>query len=348
MCQRKFELWRSTAKRRYRVRKIALFAHDAGGAEILLELLKASLAGGEFRIFALADSPCYTLIKAKKLEHLWCEIAPEKSDIETKLALFQPSIVLYGTGWQNHLEYHFLNYAKTHNLPSIAFLDHWTNYRERFGYPEKNWENNLPSFIAAHDQTSFDIAKTLGLPNVIAIKNYALLTQLKEAQSVLANLHENDTLLFLSEPTAKVAERSFGDAYGWGFTEKEVFEDILTCKEKFGCKNILIRLHPSDTPETYQAIDPNATFSHSTLLEDIARAKVIIGIDTIALYTAYLLGKYAISYIPSNQRECCVPLPKANQLTTFEHFNMSHLAKILQNPEDFGIDFEEFLNRRYI
>ncbi|ARU50044.1 hypothetical protein [Sulfurospirillum diekertiae] len=328
------------------MRKIALFAHDAGGAEILLELLKASLQVGEFRIFSLVDSPCYTLIKTKKLKHFWHKITPEKNDIEAKLALFKPSIVLYGTGWQNHFEYYFLDYTKAHNIPSVAFLDHWTNYRERFGYPEKNWENNLPPFIAAHDQTSFDKAKTLGLPNIIAIKNYALAAQHKEAQSVLANIPENDTLLFLSEPTAKVATRSFGDAYGWGFTEKEVFTDILTFKKKFGCKNILIRLHPSDTHEVYQAIDPSATFSHSTLLEDIAHAKVVIGIDTVALYTAYLLGKYVLSYIPSNTRECCVPLPKENQLKRLEHFKILQLKTIKENPENFGMDFALFLEKQ--
>jgi len=112
--------------------KIALFAHDAGGAEILLELLKASLHVNIFRIFCLVDSPCFALIKAKKLEQYWCKIAPTKEDIEAKLSLFDPEIVLYGTGWQNHLEYHFLDYAKAHNLPSLAFLDHLTNYRERF------------------------------------------------------------------------------------------------------------------------------------------------------------------------------------------------------------------------
>lgn len=326
------------------MKRIALFAHDAGGAEILLELLKASLNVGEFRIFSLVDSPCYHLIKTKKLEHFWSEITSDTQDIEAKLTQFQPSIILYGTGWQNHLEYHFLDYAKTHNLPSMAFLDHWTNYRERFGYPEKNWENNLPSFIVAHDQTSYDKATAFGLPNVIAIKNYALLSQLKEAQNVLSKIQEKNTLLFLSEPTAKVATRAFGDAYGWGFTEKEVFEDILKHKALFECDTILVRLHPSDTPETYQTIDPSATFSHATLLEDIAQAKVIIGIDTVALYTAYLLGKYALSYIPSPKRECCVPLPKKNQLTTLEHFHLNQLEKISQNHDDFGMDFEEFLN----
>ena len=326
------------------MKRIALFAHDAGGAEILLELLKASLNVGEFRIFSLIDSPCYHLIKTKKLEHFWSEITSDTQDIEAKLSQFQPALVLYSTGWQNHLEYHFLSYVKTHHISSIAFLDHWTNYRERFGYPEKNWEDNLPSFIAAHDQTSYDKVTAFGLPNVIAIKKYALLSQLKEAQNVLSKIQEKNTLLFLSEPTAKVATRAYGDAYGWGFTEKEVFEDILKHKALFECDIILIRLHPSDTPETYQTIDPSATFSHATLLEDIAQAKVIIGIDTVALYTAYLLGKYALSYIPSPKRECCVPLPKKNQLTTLEHFHLNQLEKISQNLEGFGMDFEEFLN----
>lgn len=328
------------------MRKIALFAHDAGGAEIVLELLKASLHVGEFRIFCLQNSPCYNLIKTKKLEHFWCEIVPDQSDIETKLTSFKPDIILYGTGWQNHLEYHFLHYAKAHKLQSIAFLDHWTNYRERFGYPEQHWENNLPSFIAVHDQTSFDKALNLGLPNIIALKNYALLAQLKEAQSILPTTQENDTLLFLSEPTAKVAARSFQNAYIWGFTEKEVFEDILTNHDKFECKDILIRLHPSDEPTTYQAISSDVMFSHATLLEDIAHAKVIIGIDTVALYTAYLLGKKVISYIPSNKRECLVPLPKSNQLTSFEHFELSSLEQRHEKPDDFGMDFALFLKKQ--
>lgn len=323
------------------MKKIALFAHDAGGAEILLELLLASLHVGEFRIFCLKDSPCFKLIQTKKLENFWCEIAPTQEDIEAKLSLFKPSIIAYGTGWQNHLEYHFLDYAKAHQLSSFAFLDHWTNYTERFGYPEPNWKSNLPNFIVAHDKASEEKAKALELPNVIAIKNYALLAQLKAFQTT----QESDTLLFLSEPTAKVALASFGDAYFWGFTEKEVFENILTCKEKFDCNKILIRLHPSDNKETYEAIENTVAFSKTTLLEDIANAKIIIGIDTVALYTAYLLGKKVISYIPSDKRACCVPLPFANQLKSFENFTLSQLEIGKENPEDFGIDFALFIEK---
>ncbi|MDD3342352.1 MAG: hypothetical protein PHR87_02120 [Sulfurospirillaceae bacterium] len=321
------------------MKKIALFAHDAGGAEILLELLKASLHVGQFRVFCLADSPCFRLIEAKNIEAYSCKIAPIKEEIHAKLFFFNPSIILYSTGWQNHLEYHFLDYAKEHKLPSLAFLDHWTNYRERFGYPEPNWENNLPSFIVAHDKTSEDKAKELGLPNIIAIKNYALLAQLK----AFKDTKQSNTLLFLSEPTAKVAQASFGDTYFWGFTEKEVFENILTCKEKFGCEKIIIRLHPSDSPETYQTIDNTIEFSHDTLLEDIANAKIIIGIDTVALYTAYLLGKKVISYIPSDKRECSVPLPQSNQLKSLKNLNITQLHIAQKHHHDFGTDFALFI-----
>ncbi|MDD3463386.1 MAG: hypothetical protein PHW07_07080 [Sulfurospirillaceae bacterium] len=326
------------------MKKIAIFAHDAGGAEILLELLKASLHVGEFCVFCLNDSPCFRLAETKNLEAYVCKIEPTKEDIKAKLFFFNPDIILYGTGWQNHLEYHFLEYAKEYKLPSFAFLDHWTNYRERFGYPNPNWQNNLPSYIVAHDKTSEQKAKELGLPNVIAIKNYALLAQLKAFKKT----KEDDTLLFLSEPTAKVALASFKDANFWGFNEKKVFEDILTCKDIFGCGKIIIRLHPSDSRETYEAIDNTVEFSKATLLEDIAKAKLIIGIDTIALYTAYLLGKKVISYIPSNKRECAVPLPKSNQLKSFENFDISSLQTLNENPQDFGMDFEEFLNHRCI
>lgn len=173
------------------------------------------------------DSPCYHLIKNQKNWNIFGpEITSDTQDIETKLSQFQPSLVLYSTGWQNHLEYHFRP-CKNASYFEYCFLNHWTNYRERFGYPQKNWEDNLPSFIAAHDQTSYDKAKAFGLPNVVAIKNYALLAQLKEAQDALSMIQKKNTLLFLSEPTAKIATRSFGDPYGWGFTEKEVFRDIL-------------------------------------------------------------------------------------------------------------------------
>ncbi len=329
------------------MKKIAIFSHDAGASEILLELCRANIDTQEFRIFCLLDSPCYTLVKAKHLEPYTVNITDEENDIFKKLLDFNPSIILYGTGWQNHLEYIFLKYAKKHKLPSVAFLDHWSNYLERFGYPNKNWRENLSDFIATHNKESFELAKNLGLPNVVAIKNYAQKREFLYAKDVFERVKEQDILLFLTEPTAKVAQKSYGDNNFWGFDEVKVFKDILDNKALFNCERIVIRVHPSDISDTYRTIDNDITFSDKSLLEDIARAKIIIGIDTVALYSAYLLGKKALSYIPSKNRFCLVPLPKENKIQSFENFKISKLKTKTVDDELFGIDFAIFL-KNYI
>lgn len=329
------------------MKKIAIFSHDAGASEILLELCRANMDMNEFRIFCLLDSPCHTLVKAKNLEPYTVNITEQKNDIFKKLLDFNPSLILYGTGWQNHLEYIFLEYAREHKLQSVAFLDHWSNYKERFGYPKQNWRENLPDFIATHNKESFELAKKLELPNVVAIKNYAQKREFSHAQDVFKRVKEEDILLFLSEPTAKVAQKSYGNSDFWGFDEVKVFKDILEHKALFDCKEIVVRVHPSDTPQTYKNIDKTVLFSDKTLLEDIARAKVIIGIDTVALYSAYLLGKKAISYIPSNKRDSLIPLPKENKIRSFENFKMAHPKTKAADNELFGIDFALFL-KNYI
>lgn len=327
------------------MKKIAIFSHDAGASEILLELCRANIDTQEFCIFCLLDSPCYTLVKAKRLEPYTINIPDEETDIFKKLLDFNPSIILYGTGWQNHLERIFLKYAREHKLPSVAFLDHWSNYRERFGYPDEKWRENLPNFIATHNKESFELAKNLDLPNVVAIKNYAQEREFLYAKDIFERVKEQDILLFLSEPTAKVAQKSYGDSNFWGFNEVKVFKDILENYKLFSCKKIVIRVHPSDTPQTYKDIDQDVIFSDKTLLEDIAKAKIIIGIDTVALYSAYLLGKKALSYIPSNKRECLVPLPQENKIKSFKDFKISELKTKTINDKLFGIDFATFLEK---
>ncbi len=323
------------------MKKIAIFAHDAGGSEILLELLKASLDICEFKVFCTLDSSCYALIIRKKLTSCSVIINPIKESIFHKLDLFNPDMVLYGTGWQNHFEYHFLDYARKNNLPSVVFLDNWTNFRERFGYPDVAWQKNFPDFIATHDKVSKNLAISLGLKNVITIKNYSLINLLDRYKKI--DIKENDTLLFLSEPTAKVAKKTYGNPMYWGFDESSMFKTILKQKKKLTCKDILVRLHPADDATVYRSVNKNIKLSSSTLLEDIAQAKVVIGVDSSALYLAFLLGKKVIAFMPSSNRNFCVPLPKSNQTRNLENFDFNSI-EINQNKNSVsGIDFALFV-----
>jgi hypothetical protein len=321
------------------VKKIAVYAHDAGGSEIVLEFVKNSISDASFFIYCLKDSPCEMASKQKNLEIHFIE--DDKDLIFEILEELDPDAIFYSTGWQNHIEYIFLQYAKTHDIPSVAFLDNWTNYRERFSYPDTTWKDNLPSFIAVHGDESEQIAKSLNLPNIIGVKNYSLLNELKKFEMVDAK--EEDIILFLSEPTAKVAKTSFDDENYWGFSEEDVFKEILLRKELFKCSKVVVRLHPADVKDTYLKIKPDAEVSDKTLQEDIARAKVIIGIDTVALYIAYLLGKKTVAFMPSQKRAFHVPLPKENQIRDLKTLDIDKLIVNKDVVEDYGITMKELL-----
>ena len=54
-----------------------------------------------------------------------------------------------GIGWCTTKSWLILA-AKEHDIHTIVYLDHWVNYRERFGYPRAGWEKNLPDeFLSA-------------------------------------------------------------------------------------------------------------------------------------------------------------------------------------------------------
>jgi len=323
------------------VRKIVIFANDAGGSELLLELLRASLHVGEFRVFYIQNSPCQKILKQKCLDSYAFAIQASQQSVSDALDKINPDIILYSTGWQNHVEYYFLNYAREHKIPSVAFLDNWANYKERFSYPDASWKDNFPTYIATHDEFSEKKAKELGLENLVAIKNYSLINELQNFKNV--RNATSDILLFLSEPTSVVAKKTYGDEHYWGFTECDVFKSILKHQHKFGCSNIVVRLHPSDTADAYKKIASDITISDLSLQEDIARAKFIVGVDSSVLYLAYLLGKKVIAYLPSTNRDFHVPLPKQNQFTTLENLNPNLLQINTADVKEYGVEFASFI-----
>ena len=69
------------------------------------------------------------------------------------------SVVITGTGWSSDLEHQARKLAFSRNIPSVAVLDHWVNYRERF---KRNGTSQLPGELWVSDAE----AATFGFPNV--------------------------------------------------------------------------------------------------------------------------------------------------------------------------------------
>ena len=301
---------------------IAAIAYDAGASELICAYIKAHQKSATWQIYAKKEEPFFSIATREKLQ-----IRPlETFTFKGIDALF------IGTGWKVGEILHHIREAKKCHIPTFAFLDHWSNYKKRFGYPDERWRENLPDFIVVSDDRAFDLAKKLDFDNIIQIKNYYLSKQIDN----LPLVESNKQLLFLSEPTQEVALKHYGNKGYWGFSQYSALEDILEHFDFFTCRGLSIRLHPSEKKHHYHKVlkkFPHIKYEiHDALLipieRDLLRAKFIVGLDTMALYSAALMHKPLISYLPSNNREFLLPLPSSHQLRNLDHLNPSHLKPL--------------------
>jgi hypothetical protein len=90
-------------------------------------------------------------------------------------------LVITGSGSSSDLEYKAIKYSKINNKLCITFLDHWTNYKERF---VRNRKIHLPNQLFTFDNYSFFLAKKIFKKKLLIkkIKNYYLLNFNKRAK----------------------------------------------------------------------------------------------------------------------------------------------------------------------
>jgi len=314
------------------MRDITVVVSDAGAAQILLSLVEANRNKASWHIIVPKDSPAFSIALKKALV-----VEPLRGDEE-----IESDYLFYGTSWQNSFHEHFVIRAKEKGIKSIAFLDNWEGYARRFGAV-------LPDFFAVSDDLAYTTAKDEGLQNILKVRDYATLRFLDDAKKY--KIEESNRVLILSEPTAKVAKQSYADANYWGFTESSWLRDILDHFGLFHVQSVVIRLHPSDSAEQYKEIFKEYKIAYEIsqnreLIEDLLSCSLVVGINTVALYYASLLNRKAISYIPSQNRSCNLPIAKQNRIQSFENFDISSFKyNVFSEIDDFGLDFITLLER---
>lgn len=293
------------------MRNILVFCHDAGGANLLASIIRSERTTAKWSLMALKESPAWKIFNALGLET--CE--PDQRSLKEEIAAISPDMIFVGTGWNLTLHRDFLRIGKELSILTAAFLDHWVHYKERFHCPIHGLEKHLPDFTLVSDTKALELAKQLHMPSPLQIQNYYINRLLEKKQLPSS---PNKSLLFISEPTRKVALTTYQDENYWGFSELSVLEDLLASFDRFstllGAEKIRIRLHPSDDLHTYNEIisrykdlideveTPDKDLTHSIL-----SSCGVIGIDGMPLFIAALLGKKVFAYLPGN-REATIPL----------------------------------------
>ncbi|WP_439567625.1 hypothetical protein [Sphingopyxis sp.] len=272
-------------------RPVAVVAHDAGAANIIIAWIARAGKAADFRI--VLAGPAATLWQRRF--GMW---AP---DMSLEAALDGAASVLSGTGWAGDLEHRARVLATEAGLRSVAVLDHWVNYPMRF---ERAGRRQLPGEFWVTDPHAARIARAdfPGVP-VAEKPNYYLAEQVAAAGPQPLD----GPVLFVAEPARS----------DWGRDQAGEFQALdyfAAERDRLGIRSdmpLVIRPHPSDSAGKYDGwIDahPGASLDMSPDLAMAIRGSAwVAGMNSFAMVVALAAGRRVICSLPPWAPACVLP-----------------------------------------
>lgn len=292
---------------------LCVVAHDAGGAEVLASYVARS---GLECIYVLAG-PAVAVFQRR---------IGDVAISSLEEAVQGANELLCGTSWQSDLEWHAIALGKRANKHIVAFLDHWSHYRERFirrgveHLPDEIWVSDAAAESLALDSFPGLSIRLVANPYFEDIRDEAA-----RLESALPLRHHEGKLnvLFVCEPIADHARREFGDARHWGYTEYgalNYFIENLAALEK-PVARIVVRPHPADPKGKYDWVTAHfgehvVAGGSKSLLEEVVESDVVVGCTSMALVVALVARRRAISCIPPGGAPCALP---HSEIESFQH-----------------------------
>ncbi len=251
---------------------------------------------------------------------------------------FKPDFIFTGTSYTSKIELRFIRQAQEKNIFSCAFIDHWTNFLNRFIWNrqrDSEAKDNLffPNKICVLDEKAHKMAVLEGLPEekLVILENpyYDFLRnwqpkldkKLFIESLTLDNL--DDYILFVPEPLSQA-----GGKEKFGFDEFDVLfhlVEVLYQKKLVGLSaNLIIKLHPNQDKvvfgkklqkyfakmlENEEITEKNLLFKNvymsnaGTMVNDLMfYADLVVGIFSNALIEGKLIGANVVRILPKTHK----------------------------------------------
>jgi hypothetical protein len=297
-------------------RPLTVVAHDAGAANHIFSWL------GDEQVKLYLTGPAQNLWQArinKKLptqvtgsSQLQIQREPRIEIVNNNItaAVLGSNTVITGTGWESDLEHEARKIARENRIYSIAVIDHWINYADRF---IRNGDQVLPDEIWVSDRYALEIAQSV-FPTirVVQLPNVYLAGLVEEVEYLQQkeNLQGNERVLYVLEPIRHL----WGELNDLGeFLALDYFMANLHRVCHSVDAQIRLRPHPSDPPGKYDAWISRQTNKwvsldvSPTLAEAIAWSNKVVGCQTYAMVIALSCGRSVISTIPGWAPQCALP-----------------------------------------
>jgi len=301
---------------------VAVVCHDAGAAHLVFAWLRhwcetGLLAGHSFRL--VLQGPALKAWQYQPVTFPEVQVHTTLND-----ALVGCQCVLTGTGWASELEHQARQLAKRLGISSIAVIDHWVNYAERF---ERDKVVVLPDHIWVSDHYAEGLAKDLfkNTP-VLTLPNLYLYNLVKKIPPVPKDCRN---LLYVLEPV----RNDWGRGVPGEFQALDYFVQNLAQMVGAQPAHITLRPHPSDPPDKYSEwMQTNSSLdirldSQMDLNASIAQARWVVGVDSFALVVANMAGRETFSSLPPWAHGCRLPTDVVFQIYTHKRIDFRQLTR---------------------
>jgi len=332
MCARWWRRFGSLVATRFdatRFRVVAV-ASDAGGANAVAPVIRALRVQEQVEVHALAHQSAATVWKDWRLS---CERLPRA--IPTSLAtarLRDVSLLLTGTSAAPiDCEKKFIAAARASGIPSLAVLDFWSNYAERFS-DARGRLIYLPDRIAVMDTDARDAMIAAGIPpDRLVVTGQPAFDELADLRRrftptqrrmirINSRVPSNALLvLFVSQPLVRLFGTDATNPRCPGYDERSAFSAVVSALEEIAAQSerdvvLIVRQHPKERVGQWrqaqsEQIRIDVLHEHSPRQVMLA-ADLVVGMTSTLLVEACLLGCVTVSLQPNLRTPDKFPLSR--------------------------------------
>ena len=278
---------------------------DPGGSRAVLECYSNFINKG-FKCFVLKHGWInqYLDISMSTIDPKYTEI-----EIIDCLKSNHIDVLVFGTSLTDTLPLCIARCAEKLNIPTICILDNWMNYRERLEIDQLPFF--IPTIYAVMDSIAAQGAIASGIPSsCVHITGHPALSSLYEQYTNFKNHSASDhknKILFVSEPVSEDQGTTPLSTKFRGYTQQKVLKLVCNAFQPFYNKFTFILLpHPRENKEIlfqiwneFKGKLDGEISNYPSGREAVLSVDRVIGMSSILLYEAWLVGKPVISIQPN-------------------------------------------------
>lgn len=319
-------------------KKILFVTQDPGGFNFLFPVIKLLRKRNvSIQIFLANESK--KIAERENIKYTDCTEFSMK-ELYLKLNNYLPGIIVTATSDGFSLEKKVINWAKNKKIFVISAVDFWSNYKIRFSKTKKEDLRFLPSLICVIDKCMRAQMVEKGFDKkIIKITGNPFFDDFEEIRK------KGKYILFVSQHYSEINDKHFN--------EIEIFRDLVEILEKLNIKKeIIIGLHPREKNKNkFDEVISKSKLKIFISLKNSERllrdACLVVGINTMVLFQASIIGKKVFSYQPGVKKNQDVLISNHLKLS-FPAYNYEKLEKLLSNLEDLNIIKSQKIIDKYI